>query len=459
VQLAASNAPTISGTPGAAVAAGSNYSFTPVAGDPDGNALTFSILNAPSWASFSTRTGELSGTAPATVTASIFPNIVISVSDGTLSASVAPFSISVQPTATGTPVGSTGGSIKFHPGYYIELDENASAAANVGTVASLKGAPGVKGVFLIVLWSNLEFAEGVYTGGPGSGQGFDLVDQLLGAATAANLQLMIGVQGKVFGTGPFTGSDGALPPYFDTAKDSTGVAPLYLSSQTGVVGSLLVSPKNYDPVVTARRIALVQAYGARYDSDPHFEMWSDEDETANGLYTSSAQYDGNVTQDIIWAAAARKAFPTSGLRLTTNFVDTAQQFNTLFNGIIPYGIAVGGPDVNVDLPEGTAPAYSNAFPGTDSIVFNGFLGGMDYRGVLPFVAETQWGDIPVAYGPSYLTTLYTELFSGALGSGGSLMPNYWLIDAVNQGPGWSPTAVAEWMGAAGPLNTTRPSSY
>jgi hypothetical protein len=463
VVAAADNSPTISGAPATVVAAGAQYSFTPTAGDPDGGALTFSVVNAPSWASFNTSTGELSGAAPSSATASLFSNIVISVSDGTLSASMPAYSIKVQAQSGGGGGGGSGGGkgIKFHPGYYLELDENASLAANVATVASLKGAPGMKGVFLIVPWSNLELAEGVYTGGTGSGLGFDLVDQLLAAAKAANLQLMIGVQGKVFGDyRPNADSYGELPPYFDTTPDSTGVAPLYLSATAnGVSGSLLETPKNYDPVVTTRRIALVQAYGSRYDSNPNFEMWNDEDETANGLYTNSGQYDGDVTQDIIWAAAARKAFPTSGLRLTTNFVDTSQQFNTLFNGIIPYGIAVGGPDVMVNNAGGTPPSYSNDFAGTDSIVFNGFIGGVDYRGVLPFVAETQWGDIPAADGPSYLTTLYAELFTGALGSGGSLMPNYWLIDEVNQGPGWSPASVAAWVGNAGSLNTTAPSSY
>ena len=462
VQPAADNSPTISGTPATNVAGGADYSFTPAAGDPDGNALTFSILNAPSWANFNTHTGQLAGTAPSNTTASLFSNIVISVSDGSLSASLPSFSIAVQATTGSGGTGpSGGGKIKFHPGYYLELDENANLTANIATVASLKGATGVKGVFLIVPWSGLELAKGVYTGGAGSGLGFDLVDQLLAAAKSANLQLMIGVQGKVFGNyRANAGSYGELPPYFDTTPDSNGAAPLYLSaSANGVDGMLLETPKNYDPVVTARRIALVQAYGARYDSDPNFEMWNDEDETANGLYTTSGQYDGDVTQDIIWAAAARKAFPTSGLRLTTNFMDTAQQFNTLFNGVIPYGIAVGGPDVKVDLPEGSAPSYSDDFAGTDTIVFNGFLGGVDYRGVLPFVAETQWGDTPATEGPSYLTTLYQELFSGGLGSGGSLMPNYWLIDEVNQGPGWDPTSIAAWMGGAGSLNTARPSSY
>ena len=56
------NPPTISGTPPTAVTIGKSYSLTPTASDPDGDVLTFSVQNMPSWASFDTTTGRLSGT-------------------------------------------------------------------------------------------------------------------------------------------------------------------------------------------------------------------------------------------------------------------------------------------------------------------------------------------------------------------------------------------------------------
>ena len=61
----ANRAPTISGTPSSGVLVGAAYSFQPSASDPDGNTLTFSITNKPGWATFSTPTGRLSGTARA----------------------------------------------------------------------------------------------------------------------------------------------------------------------------------------------------------------------------------------------------------------------------------------------------------------------------------------------------------------------------------------------------------
>ena len=458
------NTPTISGTPATTVAAGANYSFTPTAGDPNGAALTFSIANAPAWASFDRSTGELSGIAPSSSSASVTANIVISVSAGGLSASLPAYSIKVEAQSGG---GSGGGTtIKFHPGYYIELDPNSSLASQLAIIDSLKGAPNVVGVSIIESWSMFEPSRGVYTGGAGSGVGFDLVDQLLAHCTSAGLQLIIGIQAKTFGTyRAGAGSYGVFPSYWDTTPDSTGAAPLYLSATSNDnSGTELVTAKFYDSVPISYYKQLLAAYGARYDSNPNFEMWRDSTETANGLYDqyfngANTPFDEEVQQFINLAAAMRASFPTSALSFSTNFMNTSEEFTTLFNGCIPYGIGVGGPDVKTDLPAGTAPSYSNAYQSTDTIVFNGFIGGKDYRNVLPFVGENQDEDIPSVYGVSYLSTLYTEIFQGALGSGGSVNPNYWLIQYFQPGPGWSPSSVAAWIANAGPLNTTRPSSY
>ena len=102
LQVSADNrAPTISGTPPTSAQEGQPYSFTPSASDADGDTLTFSITNKPAWANFSTTTGALTGTPPAGSSGS-YEGIVIRVSDGEASASLATFSISVQQTATGT---------------------------------------------------------------------------------------------------------------------------------------------------------------------------------------------------------------------------------------------------------------------------------------------------------------------------------------------------------------------
>ena len=114
-------APVISGSPATAVAAGSSYSFRPTASDADGNTLGFSIQNRPAWATFSTSTGQLSGT-PAASNVGTFSNVIISVSDGRVSAALPAFSIAVRaantaPSISGTPATSAvaGSAYNFAP--------------------------------------------------------------------------------------------------------------------------------------------------------------------------------------------------------------------------------------------------------------------------------------------------------------------------------------------------------
>jgi hypothetical protein len=97
---------TISGTPMTGVTVGTNYSFTPTASDSDGGKLTFAIQNAPSWASFDTTTGRLSGSPKVTDTGMTL-NIVITAADGTAKASLPAFSITVTGTP-GTPTPTSG---------------------------------------------------------------------------------------------------------------------------------------------------------------------------------------------------------------------------------------------------------------------------------------------------------------------------------------------------------------
>lgn len=125
--------PTISGSPATSVNVGNTYSFTPSAADANNNPLTFSIQNMPGWASFSTTTGQLSGTPTA---AGTYSNIIISVSDGTSSAALTAFSIAVnQVVAAGTatlnwtpPLDNTDGTVIANlAGYKIYYGTTSTA--------------------------------------------------------------------------------------------------------------------------------------------------------------------------------------------------------------------------------------------------------------------------------------------------------------------------------------------
>ena len=137
--------PTISGTPATADTTGTAYTFTPKASDTDGDALSFSVQNLPSWATFSIATGTVSGT-PTTANVGTYSNIVISVSDGYTSASLAPFSINVTQPAPTTgsatlnwtaPLYNTDGSaVTDLAGYHVYYGTSPSSLSTVIDVAS-----------------------------------------------------------------------------------------------------------------------------------------------------------------------------------------------------------------------------------------------------------------------------------------------------------------------------------
>jgi hypothetical protein len=70
-------------------------------------AVTFSITGQPAWASFSTATGALTGT-PTAGEVGTSGDIVIAASDGSSSASLAPFTIQVKAVVASSPPATTG---------------------------------------------------------------------------------------------------------------------------------------------------------------------------------------------------------------------------------------------------------------------------------------------------------------------------------------------------------------
>jgi hypothetical protein len=93
--------PRITGQAVTEVTLGRSYRFTASATDPEGDVLTFEILNKPAWAKFDSKRGTLSG-KPAAADVGIHEDIVIRVSDGQATAQLPPFSIAVNAASDGT---------------------------------------------------------------------------------------------------------------------------------------------------------------------------------------------------------------------------------------------------------------------------------------------------------------------------------------------------------------------
>jgi hypothetical protein len=148
--------PTISGSPATSVNAGTAYSFTPSASDPGGDALTFSIQNQPSWANFNTSTGQLSGT-PAMANVGTYADIVISVSDGTLAASLPAFSITVNAPIDGPPTISGNPATSVNVGSTYSFTPNASDPEGHALTFSIQNEPA---------WTTFSTNTGQLTGTP-----------------------------------------------------------------------------------------------------------------------------------------------------------------------------------------------------------------------------------------------------------------------------------------------------
>jgi hypothetical protein len=123
---ASNSPPAISGTPGTSVTTGQTYTFVPVASDPDGDTLGFSIENRPAWATFDTTTGRLSG-KPAAGDVGSYAGIRIVANDASNSTGLSPFSIQVSAPAAAAGTGAATLS-------WVPPTENTD-----GTAVSLRG--------------------------------------------------------------------------------------------------------------------------------------------------------------------------------------------------------------------------------------------------------------------------------------------------------------------------------
>jgi len=156
-------APTITGTPATQITVGSAYSFIPSAADADRDRLTFAIVNKPSWASFNTASGALTGT-PAAADVAVTRGIVIAVSDGKASKSLPAFDLTVNAASSPAPANRPP-TISGTPATQV----TQGSAYNF--VASAADADGDTLTFSIVnkpAWATFSTSSGALTGTPGA---------------------------------------------------------------------------------------------------------------------------------------------------------------------------------------------------------------------------------------------------------------------------------------------------
>ncbi|HWL62529.1 MAG TPA: putative Ig domain-containing protein [Steroidobacteraceae bacterium] len=141
----ANRAPVVSGTPATTATVGTAWSFRPTGSDPDGDAITWSIANKPSGATFSTSTGQLGFTPTATGT---WSGIVITATDSKgAAASLPSFAITVNAKATtGSATLSWQAPVQYTDGSQLAPSSlgafriyRGTSASNLSRVAEVDG--------------------------------------------------------------------------------------------------------------------------------------------------------------------------------------------------------------------------------------------------------------------------------------------------------------------------------
>ncbi len=301
VNAAANRAPVISGTPATSVTVGAAYFFTPTASDADNDALTFSITNEPSWAQFNTATGTLTG-SPGAANVGTATGIVISVSDGKVSASLPAFAITVTAALNHAPAISGAPSTSATVGTVYSFTPIASDADNDTLTFSIANKPS---------WAAFSTVTGALTGTP----------------AAANVGTAIGIVISV--------SDG---------KDTTPLAPFSIT----VSGAA-----NHAPVISGTPSTSVTA-GTAYSFTPAASdadndaltfsiskkpSWAQFNTSTGALTgTPAAANVGTTTGIVISVSDGKASTPLSAFSITVN---AAPNHAPVISGSPPTSVTAG----------------------------------------------------------------------------------------------------------------------
>jgi hypothetical protein len=288
----------------------------------------------------------------------------------------------VTQTIVPPPGGSTAG-IKWHPGHYVWLDPHSTQASQLAAIDSLSSETTVQGIQLLINWASLEGdTPGDYS------KGFATVDAFLAKLASLKVpkRLILGVNERAFGTPAAAGtscavaSAGLLPSYLASLSDGGCVIAL-----PNAAGSLAVVAKFWDAAVMDRLIALSQAYAARYDQNPLFEIFIGNGETAvaapPGANFVAANYYVQLKR---WFDASQKVWLHTQVRLVANYGGSdAQMLDIMTYASANGGVIIGGPDPELPLPSISRTIQANQ-------LFRAASGsGTDFRGTVPWIGEVQ----------------------------------------------------------------------
>lgn len=280
---------------------------------------------------------------------------------------------------------SGGNGIKFHPGHYVMVEtwpsEFNTQEKRFAFYDTLAKETTIAGVFLSQReWAQLEGARGDYSAG------FRLLDAEIEKLASLGKRLIWNPHPAWWTSSGSTLPSGFIPVYLQSADYSGGA----VRCATGWVARVWEKP------VGDRWIAMMNAYGARYDSHPHMEMVKPFFESAipwNSTYPAPSSWNSEIAlrnHMLVTLTEMRKSWPSTMLMANTSWI---RDMGQLFAALPGLKAGAGGTDMY---------PHPYAYPGgsthEDTESDRVYLGkgddrgvgrGVVYKGVIPYMNENQ----------------------------------------------------------------------
>lgn len=320
--------------------------------------------------------------------------------------------------------GETLSPIGFTPGHYLAFDTGSgggTAQDKQDLMQDYTNETNLVGFYLRERWKNLEGnTRGDFT------VGFALIDSYL-AALPAGKKLILGVRDQLFGSSVPEDGHGLLPTYLDGIANGPALWP----GGTAWSGSLIVQAQIYEEAGMDCYIDLFSAYIERYQDDVRFELIA-TGETAMGVVGQGYSAAKLLTQYQRFASEIRAVATKKAVLISTNYLGTDAQMQSLLDVCVDEQIATGGPD--------TTPRDARRFQDAD--IYLGLTGNpiRDYRGLLPRIAKVDQPEVGGYIGNFTPAQLWSDVSYGH----DNMRPTHWLW--YHNLPGRAPdsTAATQW---------------
>jgi hypothetical protein len=319
---------------------------------------------------------------------------------------------------------ATAQGTKWHPGHYIMLRGDVPIDQHMQHIAELTNEATIQGIMVRFWWYDLEPERDEYD--------FTLIDRYLQALRELNTtkRLVVRVMDRRFST---RRSLNMLPDYLLEDPVFNGG---FVRSSTGFAARIWERP------VMDRLIALYQAIGERYDSEPLFEGAFTEESTLSFHAPNIPEGYSNellVAQYLRFLPAVKPTMPTSNLFFNANWIGSPILMSQLVQAIHDAGVGGGG---------------SNVIPGRltqGQQVLTGVYGA-DYRLQLPIANGVERADLRAGFTPEQIALYaYDTLRTHYL---------FWMRNDVDGAPEqqWS-TGILPYLRTQPPIQTRCPNIY